>query len=450
MENYENELQPQAEPQPEAEIAQEAQEGFYHGAGTGRVEVTAAQEPAAEPDPEQESPEVIKTRKKLKFWRKALKITVASVLILALVAGGCFLAVQITNRYWYSQFALLRQSMREQYAVLQGQIEANKPTGEGSGTLTDPQGTLTAAEIYSQNVHSVVAIRSTVQIQEGDRVQEKNSAGTGFIITADGYIVTNHHVIAGATRVMVTLQNGNVYGAAVIGSNDANDVAVIKIQAEGLDPVKLGTSSKLRVGDQVVAIGNALGEFNASLTVGYVSGMDRDVTTDGTVINMIQTDTAINSGNSGGPLFNARGEVIGITTAKYSGTSASGASIEGISFAVPMDDVIDMIMDLRDFGYIRSSYLGIMAWEVDAKVALTYNLPRGVYVEGVAQGYCAQAAGVQAKDIIVALGGYRIETMNDLSRALRNLEAGKTVTIVVWRAGQEVVMSITLDEKPAN
>ena len=437
MENYEHEL----EQQPAAEET----EGFYHGAGVGQVEVTAPQEA----DPEPVSPEAVKTRKKLKFWAKALKITVASVLILALVAGGCFLSVQITNRYWYVQFALLQQSMREQYTALQGQIEANKPTGEGSGTLTEPQETLSAAEIYRRNVNSVVAIICQVRVTENDKVLQKQSAGTGFIITHDGYIVTNHHVIEGATQVMVTLHDGRTYNAAIVGSNDTNDVAVIKVQAQDLFPVVLGISRQLQVGDQVVAIGNALGEFSASLTVGFVSGMDRDVTTDGTVINMIQTDAAINSGNSGGPLFNARGEVIGITTAKYSGTSSSGASIEGIGFAVPMDDVIDMIQDLRDFGYIRSAYLGVMCWEVDAKVALTYNLPRGVYVEGVTAGFCAEKAGVQPKDIIVTLGGYRIETMNDLSRALRSLDAGSTVIITVWRAGQEVLLSITLDEKPA-
>jgi serine protease Do len=204
----------------------------------------------------------------------------------------------------------------------------------------------------------------------------------------------------------------------------------------------------MQVGDQVVAIGNALGELSSSLTVGYVSGVDRDITTDGTVINMIQTDAAINSGNSCGPLFNAKGEVIGITTAKYSGTTSSGASIEGISFAIPLDDVIDMIEDLRDYGYIKSAYLGVMVWEVDATVADTYNLPQGVYVEEVTAGACADRAGVHAKDIIVELGGYTVRSMNDLSRALRAYEAGETVTIVVWRAGQQVILKVTLDEKP--
>ncbi len=459
MENLEKEetCTPEVEQevaQPVAELVEEAADSFYHGAGIGQVEVTGTQEPQqeaepqAEPEPQLQAAE--KPKKKGKLLRKVLKVSVAAVLILALVAGGCFLAVQLCNRYWYVQFALLRQSMREQYAVLQSQIDTNKPPAEGGGTLSDPEGTLSAAQIYQQNVRSVVAINCLVRVTENDKVSDKAAAGTGFIITQDGYIVTNHHVIEGANKVTVTLHNGQNFIATVIGSNDTNDVAVIKIQAQGLEPVTLGTSNQMQVGDQVVAIGNALGEFTASLTVGYVSGMDRDVSTDGTVINMIQTDVAINSGNSGGPLFNARGEVIGITTAKYSGTSSSGASIEGISFAIPMDDVIDMITDLRDFGYIRSAYLGVMCWEVDANVAMTYNLPRGVYVEGVTPGHCAEKAGVQPKDIIVELGGYRIETMNDLSRALRNLDAGSTVTIAVWRGGREILLSITLDEKPAD
>lgn len=453
MENLENEERCTPETgENTVEATEEIRESFYHGAGIGQVEVTAQQESPAEPEQqaEPEPPVEEKNRKKKgKFLKKMLKITVAAVLILALVAGGCFLSVQICNRYWYVQFALLRQSMREQYAALQSQIEVNQPPVEGGGILSDPEGTLTAAEIYRQNVRSVVAINCLVRVTENDKVSDKASAGTGFIITQDGYIVTNHHVVEGANKVTVTLHNGQNFIATVIGSNDTNDVALIKIQTQGLDPVDIGTSGQMQVGDQVVAIGNALGEFTASLTVGYVSGMDRDVTTDGTVINMIQTDVAINSGNSGGPLFNAKGQVIGITTAKYSGTSSSGATIEGISFAIPMDDVIDMITDLRDFGYIRSAYLGVMCWEVDANVAMTYNLPRGVYVESVTPGYCAEKAGVQPKDIIVELGGYRVETMNDLSRALRNLEAGSTVTIALWRGGQEILLSITLDEKPA-
>ncbi len=448
MEQEDPQLQEGQAEMPETE---QPADGFYHGAGAGQVEMTNAAEPAQDqPCTQQPDSQPVTKPKKRKIGWKIMKCAVAALLILALVTVGCYVSVLSCNRYWHRQFTLLYQNMNEKYDALLSQIENNKVPGQGSGTLETPEGELSAAEIYQQNVNSVVAINCTIRVSEGDKSFEQTSSGTGFLITENGYIVTNHHVVDGATKLVVTLHNGDAYAATLVGGNATNDLAVIKIDAQGLDPVTLGTSAQLQVGDQVVAIGNALGEFSSSLTVGYVSGMDRSVSTDGTVINMIQTDAAINSGNSGGPLFNAKGEVIGITSAKYSGTTSSGASIEGIGFAIPMDDVIDMIEDLRDFGYIRSAFLGVMAWEVDAKVALTYNLPLGVYVQEVTPGYCAEKAGVCAKDIIVELGGYRIKTMNDLSRALRTFEAGTTITIVVWRSGQEITLSITLDAKPVN
>ena len=484
MENYENELnqqpaaqpelqpEPQPEPQPQAqpqnpEYQQPWQQGpqtFYHGAGVGQRETPFAnspyatyhpyqggyqQQPWQQPyqQPWQPAPEPPKPKKEKK-GRKVLRSIVACVLTVALVAVGCGITAGVCNRYWKEQNELLIQNMEDKVAALQQQIDNKQVSGESGGTLESGQ-TLTAAQIYQQNVNSVVAITCAVRTSSGGQVYEATSSGTGFIISEDGYIVTNHHVVEGATKISVTLADGTAYSAELIGSDSTNDVALIKAKATGLDPVTLGSSSAMQVGDQVVAIGNALGELSASLTVGYVSGMDRDISTDGTVINMIQTDAAINSGNSGGPLFNAKGEVIGITSAKYSGTTSSGASIEGIGFAIPLDDVIDMIDDLRNYGYIRSAYLGVMVWEVDATVAATYNLPQGVYVEEVTAGYCAEAAGVRAKDIIVELGGYTVKSMNDLSRALRAYEAGETVTIVVWRSGQEIILNVTLDEKPA-
>ena len=480
MENQENEIiqpvpeqpaaqaqhVPQPDPQPAPQSEPQWQQSFYHGAGVGQRETPYGQSPYATyhgyrqpwqtppqwqgyqqnwqpPVQPQNQPE--KKKKGGKVWRTIL----CTVLILALVVSCCGATAYLCNQYWQEQYDLIKQNMADKLTALQQQIDDNQIKVESGGSLGDGQ-TLTAAQIYQQNVNSVVAITCAVRkTNSAGQIVESHTSGTGFVITENGYIVTNHHVIDDATKITVTMSNGMEYAAVLVGSNDTNDVAVIKVGATALDPVTIGSSSAMQVGDQVVAIGNALGELSSSLTVGYISGMDRDVSTDGTVINMIQTDAAINSGNSGGPLFNAKGEVIGITTAKYSGTTTSGASIEGISFAIPMDDVIDMIEDLRDFGYIKSAFLGVMVWEVDATVAATYNLPQGVYVEEVTPGYCAEKAGVRAKDIIVELGGYTIKTMNDLSRALRSYEAGETVTIVVWRSGQEIILNITLDEKPA-
>ena len=430
------------------------QPGYYHGAGVGYREVPSGaprqpwqqpqwqsyQQPWQQPAPQPSKP--AKEKKGGKIFRTIL----CAVLILALVIGACAVTASVCNRYWQQQNELLKQNMNDKLNALQQQIDDKLVSVESGGTLGEA---MSATVIYRQNVASVVAITCTIRYNNNGQTSTTGASGTGFVITEDGYIVTNHHVIENASKITVTMADGTEYAAKLIGSNDTNDVALIKITATGLDAVTIGSSSAMQVGDQVVAIGNALGELSSSLTVGYVSGMDRDVSTDGTIINMIQTDAAINSGNSGGPLFNARGEVIGITTAKYSGTTSSGASIEGISFAIPMDDVIDMIQDLQEYGYIRSAFLGVRVWEVDAAVAATYDLPQGVYVEEVTPGYCAEKAGVQAKDIIVELGGYSVRTMNDLSRALRSLEAGDTVTMVVWRSGQQVMLTITLDEKPA-
>ena len=250
----------------------------------------------------------------------------------------------------------------------------------------------------------------------------------------------------------VTMEDGSVYDAKIIGYDESNDVALLKVEAAGLRPVRVGSSTALAVGEQVVAIGFPLSAQDATLTVGYVSAKNRDVTTSNVAINMIQTDAAINSGNSGGPLFNMNGEVIGITTAKYSGTTASGASIEGIGFAIPIDDVMAILSDLMTYGYINSAYLGVLVRnmnETELAAAELYGFPAGVYVEDVTEGYCAKKAGIQPKDIITELGGYEIENMTDLTRALRKFKGGDQTTVTVFRGGKEVVLNITLDNKPA-
>ena len=274
------------------------------------------------------------------------------------------------------------------------------------------------------------------------------SGGSGFVLTADGYIVTNHHVIEGATGVTITTHNGEEYPAEIIGSDFSNDVAVLKAENVELSPVTLGSSNALAIGDMVVAIGNPLSDLSSTQTVGYVSGKDRDVTAANKVINMIQTDAAINSGNSGGPLFNMKGEVVGITTAKYSGTSSSGASIEGIGFAIPIDDVSGIISDLMNHGYVTGAYMGITVSDTDEASAEMFGLPLGAYVVSVENGSCASKAGLKAKDIIIDLGGYPITGMTSLTRTLRNFSAGDTTTITVSRAGVEIILDITFDEKP--
>ena len=358
------------------------------------------------------------------------------LLVLLLVFGSCVTTATIQNRRWQERYDLLTAATNNKLEALQRQLDSINITGSGTAVNREPGEELTPAEIYSMNVSAVVSIRTNT------------SSGTGFIISADGYVVSNYHVVEGGTAIQVITVGDQTYDAALIGYDKTNDVSLMKVEAEGLPFVTIGSSDDLRVGDQVVAIGNALGELTATLTVGYVSGKDRIVNTDGTAINMLQTDASINSGNSGGPLFNAYGEVVGITTAKYTGSSNSGATIEGIGFAIPINDVFGMLEDIRDYGYVTGPYMGVSVRDVDQEVIQNYGFPAGAYVVEVVEGLSAYRAGIQVKDIIVNVGGYDVTSVNSLSRVLRKFEAGDTTTVTVFRSGAEVHLEITFDEKP--
>ena len=380
--------------------------------------------------------------------RFGLRKAVGAVLALALVVGSCGLTYAAVNNKWEDKM----QEATASISSMQQQVGALGNSGSVPATnvtyAVSPEGAQTPRMVYENNAKSVVAVSSTVQTNYYGQTRQGTSTGSGFIISDDGYVVTNHHVVEGATDVTVTLSTGDEYTAKVIGSDSLNDVALLKVEATGLPAVKLGSSDKLAIGDMVCAIGNPLGSLTATLTVGYVSGKDRQVTTDNSTINMIQTDAAINSGNSGGPLFNMYGEVVGITSAKYSGTTSSGASIEGISFAIPIDDVMSIIDDLQEYGYVTGAYLGVTVTDTDAAAAKLYGMPTGAYVNSVEDGGAADRAGVQPKDIIIGLGDTDISNRTELTRVLRRFKAGDTTTITVIRSGERMTMDITLDEKP--
>ena len=380
--------------------------------------------------------------------RFGLRKAVSAVLALALVVGSCGLTYAAVNNKWEDKM----QEATASISSMQQQLGALGNSGSVSATnvtyAVSPEGAQTPRMVYENNAKSVVAVSSTIRSTVYGQTREGTSSGSGFIISDDGYVVTNHHVVEGATDVTVTLSTGDEYTAKVIGSDSLNDVALLKVEATGLPAVKLGSSDKLAIGDMVCAIGNPLGSLTATLTVGYVSGKDRQVTTDNSTLNMIQTDAAINSGNSGGPLFNMYGEVVGITSAKYSGTTSSGASIEGISFAIPIDDVMSIIDDLQEYGYVTGAYLGVTVTDTDAAAAKLYGMPTGAYVNSVEDGGAADRAGVQPKDIIIGLGDTDISNRTELTRVLRRFKAGDTTTITVIRSGERMTMDITLDEKP--
>lgn len=367
----------------------------------------------------------------------------------ALVAAGCLVTGLITASVSRKQLADQTAYLYDRIASLERRLSALGSSGSGTASTPLPAGeALTPAQVYAQNVGSVVGISCDASTTVSGQTLRRSVTGSGFLVTSDGYIVTNYHVVENASSITVNTQSGEQYEGTLIGRDSTADMAVLKIEAENLPPVTLGSSASLAIGDMVVAIGNPLSALEATQTVGYISGKNREITTDSNVVNMLQTDVAINSGNSGGPLFNMRGEVVGITTAKYSGTTSSGASIEGISFAIPIDDLKKSIEDLQTDGFIRSAYIGIRGMDVDAAVADTYGLPNGAYVETVEPGYAAEAAGLQPKDIIVGLGEESVTGFNSLARALRSFQAGEETTIRVYRSGSYLELPITLSERP--
>ena len=374
-----------------------------------------------------------------KLWPKALALVLAAA---CLLGGIAIVSRGAGNRQ--RQLEALEAELRALEARLDG-LDRSAPTAY---TPLPAGEVLTPAQVYARNVASVVGITCDSTAVIGGQSIQTTVTGSGFLLSEDGYVVTNYHVVAEAATITVVTQDAETHEAALVGRDTTADMALLKVEGEHFQPVTLGSSTELAIGDMVVAIGNPLSALEATQTVGYISGKNREVSTDNNVVNMLQTDAAINSGNSGGPLFNMRGEVVGITTAKYSGTSASGASIEGLSFAIPIDDLKKSMEDLMTQGYIRSAYLGIRGMDVEAAAVDTYGLPKGTYVESVEPEGAAAAAGVQPKDIITALGDHPVDSFNALARALRAFQAGDRTQITVYRGGQTLVLDITLSERP--
>lgn len=309
---------------------------------------------------------------------------------------------------------------------------------------------MTTAEIY--NAYSKSCVGITVDLVSTNifgQTVTGAAAGSGFIISTDGYILTNYHVIENANSIKVAFVDGTTYDAKYIGGDEDNDIAVIKIDAANLTPVVIGSSGDMLVGEQVTTIGNPLGELTFSETTGIISALNRTITMgDGRQMNMIQTDCAINSGNSGGPLFNSHGEVIGIVSAKYSAGSyaSSNASVEGLGFAIPIDNVAGMVNDLVTNGYISGKPLLGISVKTVADAAKQYGVPAGAKVEIVVPGLCAEKAGIQVGDIITKVGDTDVTNSNELINAKNTHKAGDVVDFALYRGGQTMTVSVTLDE----
>ena len=318
----------------------------------------------------------------------------------------------------------------------------------------DGQTEMSDAEIYAANVNSVVSINVTGTSGYnffGQPVQSASS-GSGFVLTSDGYIVTNEHVISGATSIKVVLQDDSEYNATLVGSDERTDLAVLKIDATGLTPAEFGNSDQMQIGEQVIAIGNPGGlELAGTVTVGYVSAVNRSITTtNGNTVNCVQTDAAINPGNSGGALVNTYGQVIGINSQKIAATD-----YEGIGFAISINEAQPIINDLIQYGYVRGRVvMGITMQMIDQTYAAIYGYQPGIGVVSVEAGSPAEEAGLVAGDIITAIDGQSITTQEELNTLLEQYSPGDTITLTVYRQsvrgdGQELSMELTFAEAGA-
>ncbi len=372
------------------------------------------------------------------FHRAAVKVT--ALILACAVAGGLagWGGAAIANSGSNSGKTTIQQSDRQPVTV-----QVKKVDGQ---TKMDP------ATVYASVVNSAVSINcSATSTNIFGQTTQSASSGSGFIITEDGYVVTNYHVVSGASSVQVTLYNGDTYDATVVGGDSDYDVAVLKINAAGLQPVTLGESADVNVGDTVLAIGNPLGELTFSMSQGIVSSCDRAINVDGTPFNMIQVDCSINPGNSGGPLVNLYGEVVGIVSAKYS--SYSSTTVEGLGFAIPISDVRSIITDIMENGAVTDkAYMAITAGTMNEQMAAQFNIDvtEGVFVYSVVEGGAGDKAGLRLGDVITKMGDKTLTSRQDLSAAMKGYRAGDTVTLTVYRGGQYIEVELTFDAQPQN
>ena len=393
----------------------------------------------------QPAPQPVKAEKKRSggFWKKA----VALALVCVLLGGGAgFGGALLANKLQ------AKQSPASSARGTAVQVAAPRETTELNLVTVDSGKLMTASQVYKANVNSTVGITTEITTNWWGYQSTSAAAGSGFILTEDGYILTNEHVIEDANSITVAMYDGTTYPATVVGYDANNDIAVLKIDATGLTPVTLGNSDAIEVGDEVVAIGNPLGELTFSMSEGIVSSVNRAINVDGTPFNMIQVSAAINPGNSGGALFNMYGEVIGITNAKYSSSSySSAASIDNIGFAIPINSVRGIVSSIIEKGYVSTPYIGVTVGNVSQE-SQDYGLPKGAAIRSVEKGSPAEQAGLQANDIVTAVNGETISSYEELGKIISASEVGDALELTVYRLsedreGKSVTLTVTVGER---
>ncbi len=395
--------------------------------------------------PQSQSQPTPPPRRKRNGARPTTVLAVCIVLSLLLGLGGGMLG----------GFLVARRSSDDGGTNGNGSHERDTAVLYRSVTLQDQNGNavtrpMEVGEVADATRDSVVEI-TTEAVTTGSFMMQyvSEGAGSGVILTEDGYIVTNHHVVDGATSISVRTTDGQTYPAELIGSDDQADLAVIKIGASGLQPAVFGDFSNCKVGDSVVAIGNPLGQLGGTVTVGYISALDRQITIDGNIMTLLQTDTAINPGNSGGGLFNMNGELIGVVNAK-----SSGEDVEGLGFAIPISLAEPVISDLIEYGYVTGRVdTGIQVLEIsDYQTAMYYRVNTlGLYVYSVEDRSNAAQAGFRSGDLIRSIDGTEISTKAAYDGVLQSHAIGDTLSFTVIRSGRTLELSLKLTEyKPDN
>ena len=421
-------------------------------------------------------------KKKNHFWMKAVAF-VAAMAIVSVGSIGIYNGVHNSNKLVTAESSTSASDSTDTTANTTTQDSSSKAqstTVKGDAAkswieLASGTNAMSISDIVKKVAPSVVGVQATFKMPNnynynygfgmfgngnsgnGDNSGSMTGVGTGIIMREDGYIVTNAHVIydseygcGEATAVEIRMSDEETtYDAKVVAYDIETDLAVLKVDQTGLTAAEFGDSNQCQVGDAVVAIGNPLGlELQNTVTCGIISALNRKVTINDKTMTLIQTDTAINNGNSGGPLINSSGQVIGINSAKMSSSvSSSGATIEGIGFAIPMTEAREIVDDLINYGYVTGRpQLGISCQDVSEAVSQAYNLPIGAYVISVTDGGAAAEAGLQVGDVITAINDYKIETTEELNYYKIEYNAGDTVTLTIVRNGQEQKVSVVLQE----
>ena len=416
--------------------------------------------------------------KKPKKKHTGLKVA-AFVLAMVLVSGGSigvYEGIRSSNADNSSSIVASNDSSAAESSTGDSSSSKKSDSSQSWIQLASTNGSMSVADIVKKVTPSVVGVQSTFSSSNGSNNNTMNGyggffgygsqgnsgsqgmtgVGTGIIMSKDGYIVTNAHVIyddehgyGEASSVQIQMSDEETtYDARIVAYDKEADIAVLKIDADNLTPAEFGDSSSCEVGEMVVAIGNPLGlQFQNTVTCGIISALDRKVTINDNTMTLIQTDTAINNGNSGGPLINSSGQVIGINSAKMSSTYSGEATVEGIGFAIPMSEAKSIVDDLINYGYVTGRpQLGISCQDVTEAVSQAYNIPVGAYIFSVTAGGAADQAGLQPGDVITGIQDQTISTTEELNAVKNQYKAGDTITLTYVRAGETKKVDVTLAE----